>query len=139
MKIRILIAVAILFVPVLLTAQKKSPKHRVVIQFNDMDSVSQVRSVAQVENIRKVWPDAEIEMVCLSGGLDLLTTKNSKASQKVTELTQKGVTFAACKNTMILRKINDEDLLPVAVIIPSAAVELISKQEAGWAYFRGGK
>lgn len=140
MKTRILIVVAILFFPVLLSAQKKEPtKHRVVIQFNDMDSVSQVRAVTQVENIRRVWADAEIEMVCLSGGLDLLTTKNSKASQKVTELTQKGVTFAACKNTMIVRNIKDEDLLPAAVIIPSAAVELISKQEAGWAYFRGGK
>ena len=141
MKTRILIiAIAILFVPVLLSAQKKqAAKHRVVIQFNDMDSVSQVRAVRQVENIRTVWPDAEIEMVCLSGGLDLLTTKNSKASQKVTELSQKGVTFAACKNTMLVRNIKDEDLLPAARIIPSAAIELISKQEAGWAYFRGGK
>ena len=139
MKTRILIAIAILFVPVLLSAQKKETKHKIVIQFNDMDSVSQVRAVAQVENIRKVWADAEIEVVCLSGGLDLLTSKNSKASQKVADLTQKGVTFAACKNTMMVRNIKDEDLLPAAVIIPSAAIEIISKQEAGWAYFKGGK
>jgi len=39
-----------------------------------MDSVSQVRAVKQVENIRMTWADAEIEMVCLSGGLDLLTS-----------------------------------------------------------------
>lgn len=104
-----------------------------------MDSVSQVRAVMQVENIRKVWADADIEVVCLSGGLDLLTSKNSKASQKVTEWSQKGVTFAACNNTMIARNIKKEDLLLEAVVIPSAAIELVIKQEAGWSYFRGGK
>lgn len=114
-------------------------KHKIVIQFNDADSVSQNRVLLQVENIRKVWSAAEIEVVCLSGGLDLLTKKGSKMSQQVAEWTNKGVVFAACNNTMTLRKISKEDLIPQAVVIPAAIIELASKQEAGWSYFRGGK
>ena len=57
----------------------------------------------------------------------------------VADWTQKGVTFAACNNTMNVRKITKEDLLPQAVVIPAAVIELALKQEAGWSYFRGGK
>jgi uncharacterized protein len=69
----------------------------------------------------------------------LLTTKNSKVSKAVAEWTQKGVTFAACNNTMTIRKINKEDLIPQAVVVPAAIMELALKQEAGWSYFGGGK
>jgi hypothetical protein len=37
----------------------------------------------QVENIKKVWATADIAVVCLSGGLDLLTKKGSKVSQQL--------------------------------------------------------
>lgn len=114
-------------------------KHKIVIQFTDPDSVSQNRVLLQVENIRKVWANAEIEVVCLGGGLDLLTKKAGKMSPQIGDWTSKGVVFAACNNSMVLRKISKEDLLPQAVVIPSAVIELASKQEAGWSYFRGGK
>ena len=138
MKIIVLV-VAVFSSGNLLAQSGSDTKHRIVIQFNDPDSVSQVRVVLQVENIRKVWANADVEVVCLGGGLDLLTTKNSKASKAVAEWTQKGVIFAACNNTMKVRKIDKEDLLQQAVVIPAAVIELALKQEAGWSYFRGGK
>lgn len=145
MKSKILIAFTILLLSAtsLLLAQRKDSKepakHRIVIQFNDPDSVSQVRTLMQVANVRKIWTDAEIEVVCLGGGLDLLMTKNSKASNMVAEWSGKGVIFAACNNTMINRKVTKEDLLPQAVVVPAAVIELATKQEEGWSYFRGGK
>jgi uncharacterized protein len=140
MKIKIFFLVFVLFnTSVLLAQSTNDTKHKVVIQFNDADSVSQTRVLMQVENIRKVWATAEIEVVCLSGGLDLLTKKGSKMSLQIAEWKQKGVEFLACNNTMMLRKIAKEDLIAPAVVIPSAVIELALKQEAGWSYFRGGK
>lgn len=138
---KLLLIIVILCTPVLLLAQKKSDasKHKIVIQFNDADSVSQVRSVMQVENIRKVWADAEIEVVCLGGGLDLLMSKSCKVRPAIEKWSSQGITFSACNNTMTLRNIKKEDLLAQAVVIPSAVIELATKQEAGWSYFRGGK
>lgn len=139
MKTLILVLVAVFLGPVGVLAQSKKGIHKIVIQFNEADSVSQSRVVMQVENIRKVWADAQVEVVCLGGGLDLLTTKASKHSNTVADWTQKGVIFAACNNSMNLRKISKEDLLPQAVVIPAAVIELAAKQEEGWSYFRGGK
>ena len=145
MKSKILIAFTILLLSAStqLLAQRKDSKepakHRIVIQFNDPDSVSQVRTLMQVANVRKIWADAEIEVVCLGGGLDLLMTKNSKASNLVADWSGKGVIFAACNNTMMNRKVTKEDLLPQAVVVPAAVIELATKQEEGWSYFRGGK
>lgn len=145
MKSKFLIAFTILSLSAstLLLAQRKdskeSAKHRIVIQFNDPDSVSQVRTLMQVANVRKIWADAEIEVVCLGGGLDLLMTKNSKASNLVADWSGKGVIFAACNNTMMNRKVTKEDLLPQAVVVPAAIIELSTRQEEGWSYFRGGK
>jgi intracellular sulfur oxidation DsrE/DsrF family protein len=140
MKTKIAFLVIALFSTGILLAQSASdPKHKVVIQFNDADSVSHTRVLMQVENVRKVWATAEIEVVCLSGGLDLLTKKGSKMSQQIAEWKQKGVDFLACNNTMMLRKIAKEDLIAPALVIPSAVIELALKQEAGWSYFRGGK
>lgn len=139
MKAKLFFLVIVLFSTSVLLAQSSDAKHKIVIQFNDADSVSQTRVLMQVENIRKVWSSANIEVVCLSGGLDLLTKKGSKMSQQVGDWTAKGVVFSACNNTMNLRKITKDDLISPAVVIPSAVIELAQKQEAGWSYFRGGK
>lgn len=140
MKTFIIVLMAALSAQISVLAQSKEKgKHKIVIQFNEADSVSQSRVVLQVENIRKIWADAQVEVVCLGGGLDLLTTKGSKFSSMIAEWTKKGVVFAACNNSMNLRKISKEDMLPQAVVIPAAVIELAMKQEEGWSYFRGGK
>jgi uncharacterized protein len=113
-------------------------KHQIVIQFADSDSVAQVRVTQQVGNVLRCWPNSEIEVVCLGAGLDLLQTGKSKASQGVADWSAKGIVFAACNNTMKMRNIKKEDLLKEAVIVPSAIVELATKQEQGWSYFRSG-
>lgn len=113
-------------------------KHKVVIQFSDSDSLSQASVTGQVKNIRTAWPNAEIELVCHGPGLDLLITAKSKASKAVADWSAQGVTFAACNNTMRRRNIKKEDLLPSAQVVPSAMIELVLKQEKGWAYVKGG-
>ena len=132
------------FLSILATAQQ-SPEvidlkeHKIVIQFADSDSLAQVRVTQQIGNVRRCWPNADIEIVCLAGGLDLLMTSKSKASEEVAGWTAKGVVFAACNNTMKNRNIKKEDLLSQAVVVPSAIVELATKQEQGWSYFRSGR
>jgi len=113
-------------------------KHKIVIQFSDSDSLSQASVTGQVKNIRTAWPNAEVELVCHGPGLDLLVTSKSKASKAVADWSTQGVTFAACNNTMRRRNVKKEDLLPSAQVVPSAMIELVLKQEKGWAYVKGG-
>jgi intracellular sulfur oxidation DsrE/DsrF family protein len=110
--------------------------HKMVMQFTVGDSTEQQSVVLQVANIRQAWPKAQIEVVCHSSGLNLLIKGKSKAAAKVEELSKQGIVFAACNNTMRRMKIGKDALLPTAVVVPSAMVELVSKQESGWAYVK---
>lgn len=112
--------------------------HKIVMQFSEGDSLSQASVTGQVKNIKTAWPNAEIEVVCHGPGLDLLIAARSKAAKAVTDWTAQGVTFAACNNTMKRRNIKKEELLPAGVVVPSAMIELVAKQESGWAYVKGG-
>jgi len=113
-------------------------KHKIVMQFTDSDSLSQATVLGQVKNIRTAWPNAEIEVVCHGGGIDLLQTTKSKVTSQIAEWSGKGVIFAACNNTMKRRNIKKEDLLTNVIVVPSAMIELTLKQENGWAYVKGG-
>jgi intracellular sulfur oxidation DsrE/DsrF family protein len=113
--------------------------HKIVIQFNEADSISQQRMVLQAGHIKDDLPGAEVEVVCLGGGIDLLITSYSKASAAVEELTKRGVVFAACNYSMKSRNVTKADLLREAVVVPSAVIELAVKQKQGWTYFRGGR
>ena len=113
-------------------------KHKIVMQFTDSDSLSQTIVLGQVKNIRTAWPNAEVEVVCHGGGLELLQKTKSKVTDQVAEWGSKGVIFSACNNTMKRRNIKKEDLLSAAQVVPSAMIELTLKQEKGWAYVKGG-
>ncbi len=111
--------------------------HKIVMQFTMGDSLEQVAIVGQVGNILASWPKAKIEVVCHSSGLDLLTTAKSVVAKTVAELSTQGVVFAACNNTMRKRNIKKADMLAVSFVVPSAMIELVRKQEEGWAYVKG--
>jgi uncharacterized protein len=113
-------------------------KHKIVMQFTDSDSLSQTIVLGQVKNIRTAWPNADIEVVCHGGGLDLLQTTKSKVNSQIAEWSSKGVVFAACNNTMKRRNVKKEDLITNVIVVPSAMIELTLKQEKDWAYVKGG-
>jgi intracellular sulfur oxidation DsrE/DsrF family protein len=129
------LGILLLFTTCTIQAQNR---HKVVIQFTDSDSVSQASVLGQVKNIKNDLPDTDIEVVCHGPGLDLLVRKTSKVAAQIAEWKSKGVTFAACSNTMKRRGVKPEDLQQEATIVPSAMTQLIKRQEEGWSYVKGG-
>jgi intracellular sulfur oxidation DsrE/DsrF family protein len=113
--------------------------HNIVMQFTSGDSSDQASVVLQLSNIRVALPKANIEVVCHGRGLDLMTKGKAKAGKAVAELSAQGIKFAVCSNTMKRYNIKNEDLLPQAIVVPSAMVELVLKQEKGWAYLKGAR
>jgi intracellular sulfur oxidation DsrE/DsrF family protein len=49
-----------------------------------------------------------------------------------------GVVFAACENTMKKQNVTKEQLMPFVITVDSGVAEVVRKQEAGWAYIKGG-
>jgi uncharacterized protein len=83
-------------------------------------------------------PNAEIEVVCQGTGLSMVHKTQSGVKEGVTDLLKRGVVFAACENTMRKVKANKADLIAGVTTVPSALVEIIIRQEQGWAYIKAG-
>ena len=94
-----------------------------------------------LENIENLLTDlggsnVEVELVANFEAITLLSKASNKYETKIAELAAKGVIFAACANAMRAHNLTKDDMLEVAVVVPSAVGELIKKQAQGWAYIR---
>lgn len=114
----------------------EKPKLRAVVHINFTDADRQKHGLKNVANILKEAKDAEIVVVCHGGGIGLLVADQSAHPDDVGRLIKSGVRFSACENTMRDKSIPKENLLPGATTVPSGAVEVIRKQQAGYGYFK---
>ena len=113
-------------------------EYKVVIQLTNGDSLVHIALVKQIGHILEAAPNTKIEVVCHSGGLPFLIRAQTTQADKVKALKAKGVEFSACENSMRSLKIQRDDLLPEAGTVPSGMVEIIKKQQGGWAYIKAG-
>lgn len=80
-----------------------------------------------------------IEVIANSAAVPALSQKLSSPSETIESLQSlsgKGVVFKACKNTLIGLDIPESDLFEFVTVIPAAVVELVRKQEEGFAYLK---
>ncbi len=68
----------------------------------------------------------------------MLLKDNNPLAERLQRLSQAGVKFAACENTMRRMKIGREALLPFAVPVDSGVAEIVRRQNDGWAYLKAG-
>lgn len=114
--------------------------HRVVFEVNSgPEAWDQV--MGNIENMRKAFaPEPlDVEVVCFGKGLDLVVAAKTTVKDRMTKLSDGGVKFMACQNSMRVHKVTTPDLVPFAGQVPSGAAEVVRKQEEGWAYLKSGE
>lgn len=124
-------------------AQSEQPvvttkKLKMVFQLTTNDTLAQKSLVKQLGHALAAAPNAKIEVVCHNNGISFLQSAVTRQADKIRELSEKGIVFVACENTMRDRKIKREELLPVCGTVPSGVIELALKQDKGWAYIKAG-
>lgn len=135
----ILLAVVLLFFAQLCNAQNDNKEHKIVIQLNTADTSAWSSTIGNIKNIQKVWStQLKIEVVVHGKAIDFLVKDKTYFANEIAGLTNEGVIFSACENTMRKHKIVKADLLSVANTVPSGVVEVIMKQEQGWSYLKAG-
>ena len=70
------------------------------------------------------------------GATSLPVQGDTKHADKVQELIGKEVSFVACENTLKDKSILREKLISGVTTVPAGAVEIISKQQEGYSYFK---
>jgi len=98
-------------------------------------------TTTRAENARKaLGPErTDVSVIAHGSGPSMLLAANGAQAPRMRDLSQAGVVFAACENTMKKKNVAKEDLLPFATTVDSGVAEVVRKQEAGWAYLKSSK
>ena len=93
-----------------------------------------------LNNARNVQQDlgeknVDIEIVAYGPGIGMLKM-DSTVGTRVSEAMATGIKVVACENTMRNEKIGREDMLSRIGYVKAGVVELMQKQQQGWAYIR---
>lgn len=115
----------------------KAAKHRLVIQVSDADPKRWNLALNNARNIiQEVGADnVEIEIVAFGPGIAMLKA-NSEVADRLGEATSDDVKLMACENTMKAQKLTRDDMSLAVNYVPAGVVEIMKKQEEGYAYLR---
>ena len=112
-------------------------KHKIVMEMSLAGMDAWKHAVGHIGVLRNAFKDdVQIEMVCLGEGLAVLQKSDTELQAQLTKHAEAGVVFAACQNSMRLRKVTTQDLLPFAMEVPSGLAEVVLKQEEGYSYLK---
>jgi hypothetical protein len=80
----------------------------------------------------------EVELVAFGPGIAILQSPSAVLAD-IQALQEKHVHFKACQNSMNARHLTVADLIPGSEPVPAGIAEVVSKQEQGWSYIKGGR
>ena len=117
--------------------QAAAQRNRVVIQVSDGD---QAKWNLALNNARNLQADlgannVDVEIVAYGPGIGMLKL-DSPVAGRIDEATAAGVKIVACEITMKGQKLARADMLNAIGYVPAGVVELMSRQQQGWAYIR---
>ena len=112
-------------------------KEKVIFQVSDADPKKWNLALNNAKNVQTdVGKDnVDIEIVAYGPGIGMLKL-DSEVGNRVEEAMGAGVKVVACENTMKGQKLTKDDMLGNIGYVKAGVVELMQKQEAGYAYIR---
>lgn len=119
-------------------AQTKEKEHKIVFHLASNDTLVHKALVKQISNVLDYWKTAKIEVVVHNNGIGFMKIEEAKTTKEIQLLTEKGVIFAVCENTLKQRKIEKSQILSSATFVPVGIAEIVLKEEDGWSYIKAG-
>jgi uncharacterized protein len=112
-------------------------KHRLIMQVSDNDPDKWKLALNNARNVQEELggDNVDIELVAYGPGLNMLKL-GSAVSALVVDAIGQGVKIMACETTMANRHVVKADMLPNIGYVKAGVVELMVKQQQGWAYVR---
>lgn len=118
-------------------AQTGPAKNRVVFQVSDADPSKWNLALNNARNVQSELPDdpPDLEIVVYGPGIGMLKS-DSPVAARIAEAVKGGVKVVACENTMKGMKLTYADMLPTIGYVPAGVIEIMRKQQQGYAYIR---
>jgi len=111
--------------------------NHVVVQVSDADPAKWTLALNNARNLQADLGagNVAIEIVAYGPGIGMLK-HDSVVGTRVGEALASGVRVEACENTMRGQKLAKTDMLSGIGYVPAGVVEIMQKQQQGWAYLR---
>ena len=120
-------------------AQQSSPQRsKVVIQVSDAEQAKWNLALNNAKNVQTDLGAANVDIEIVvygAGGIGMLKF-DSPVGNRVDEAIASGVKILACETTMRGQNLARGDMLKGIGYVGSGVVELMSRQQQGWAYIR---
>lgn len=137
------ITLSLPFISLNVQAAEKPAKHasavrnKIVFQVSDDDTKTWRNVLINTKNVQNELGvnNVVISIVVYGAGLGMLTFESPVGSE-VADAASTGVEFVACENTMKGSHLTKDDMLPSLKYAPAAIVELMKKQQEGYAYIK---
>jgi hypothetical protein len=112
-------------------------KNRIVIQINEDDPKKWNAVLGNINNIQADLGRGRVSIavVAIGYGLGMLTA-DSLVANRVQDAIATGVEFVACGNSLKAQQVDKADLVAGVTVSVSGYVELMRRQQQGWAYLR---
>lgn len=127
-----------IFVFLLIFSATLHAQHKIIWEMPAGDTAQQRVLFNQLNNVLTAAPDTKIEVVFHNNAIYALLKDTGYFKPQIADLFKKGVVFAVCNNSLKKRNIDPSRVISEAIIIPVAILEIVKKQEAGYAYIKAG-
>ena len=132
------LVLSLLFGSLSMTAQRSD--YKVVFDLTSRDSLDQKNLVRWLTEISDANPEAKMEVVMYSKGLEMVVKDKSSVGDEVTRLSaNKNISFKVCAVAMKNNNIVRDQLLAGIEVVPDGIYEIISRQKEGWGYIKAAR
>lgn len=109
---------------------------KVVFQVTDADPGRWTLVLNNVQNLQTVvGKDADIEVVAYGPAITLLKA-DSPIAARIREAVGRNIRVVVCENTMAAMQLTKAEMLGEVGYVPAGVVEVMRKQQQGYAYIR---
>ena len=118
-------------------APAETNRDKVIIQVSDSLPEKWNLALNNARNLQEAIgrDKVDVEIVVYGPGIEMLKME-SEVGNKVDKAIAEGVKIVACQNTMKARRLTQTDMLSTVAYVPAGVVEIMRKQQQGWAYLR---
>ena len=118
-------------------APQASVRPKVVLQMSESDPARWNLALNNAKNVQTDLGAAnvDVELVAYGPGIGMLKA-DSVVGNRVDEALASGVKVVACENTMRAQNLTRGDMLGKISYVQAGVVEIMQRQQQGWAYIR---
>ena len=121
------------------TTHAQGKQYKIIFDIASSDTADQSGVIRQANNVLRNSPGSNVEIVFHGKAIYALVKSATPFKDRLDDLVNnKGVILAACNNSLNRYNLTREDVIPSAIVVPVAIIELADKQEKGWSYIKAG-